>query len=186
MHFSSIIFPDCLLEAGRSGNIKKKDLIFIGSVLLLGLILLFGFKLLETAKGTGVTYAKVIYRDELILMIDLDTFAYKLYDTQYSDKVDVGLADSGIFYVPGTVTTDMEELYQVDEYARSNGIIGVKLLVSGGKIQVLYQESPHDICQLQRPTDSSLEPLVCLPNELVVQVVTDMSAGEFIPDSVLE
>lgn len=141
---------------------------------------------MENQNRTGAVFAQVTYRDELVLMIDLESNEYKLYDTIYKDQINVGLASSGVFYVPGTSTTDMADLYAVDSYARDNGIVGVKLLVSNGKIQVLYQESPKDICQLQRPTSSSLEPLVCLPNELVVSIQTDIPSDEFIPDSVLE
>jgi len=119
-------------------------------------------------------------------MIDLDSLEYKLYDSAYKDLVNVELAAEGIFYVPGTTTTDMQELYLTDDFARENLIVGVKLLISDGKIEVAYQESPRNICELQRATNSNLEPLVCLPNELVVTVLTSLSSDEFIPDSVLE
>ncbi|MDD4183945.1 MAG: NusG domain II-containing protein [Candidatus Izemoplasmatales bacterium] len=155
-------------------------------MLFIGLSLLLGFKIWENTNKTGEVFAKITYRDETILMIDLHSFEYKVYDTEYQDQVIVMRADEGIFYVPGTVTTDMTALYETDTFARDNNIIGVKLLVEDGKIQVLYQESPRDICQLQRPTSSSLEPLVCLPNELVVSIMTNMESDEFIPDSVLE
>ncbi len=172
--------------SGRSDIIKKLDIIFIGCVLILGLILLFGFKLYENYHKTGNVFAQVTYKDELVLMIDLDSLEYKLYDSEYKELVNVGLAEEGIFYVPGTTTTDMQKLYLVDDFARENLIVGVKLLVSDGKIEVAYQESPKNICELQRATNSSLEPLVCLPNELVVTVLTNLTSDEFIPDSVLE
>ncbi len=168
------------------GEIKKFDWILIGSLLLTGILLLIGFHIWESAQSTGTTYAQVYYRDELILMIDLDTCEYKVYDTEYKDDIDIGRAGEGIFYVPGSVTSDMQELYEEDEYARDKGIVGIKLLVADGKIEVAYQESPRDICQLQKPTDSDLEPLVCLPNELVVSVKTGIPSGEFVPDSILE
>jgi len=172
--------------SGRSDNIKKLDIIFIGCVLIFGLILLFGFKLYENSHKTGSVFAQVTYKDELVLMIDLDSLEYKLYDSAYKDLVNVELAAEGIFYVPGTTTTDMQELYLTDDFARENLIVGVKLLISDGKIEVAYQESPRNICELQRATNSNLEPLVCLPNELVVTVLTSLSSDEFIPDSVLE
>lgn len=158
----------------------------MGSILLLGILLLLGFRLYAASRQTGVAFAKVSYRDQLILMIDLEDFSYKIYDTEYKDEIDVGRADEGIFYVPGTSTTDMSALYATDTYARDHQIKGVKLQVESGMIEVAYQESPLNICQLQRPTDSSLEPLVCLPNELVVSVTTDMNPDEFVPDSALE
>ncbi|NLZ61517.1 MAG: hypothetical protein GX904_01830 [Acholeplasmataceae bacterium] len=174
------------LKRKGSGTIKKQDFIFIGILLVIGLVLLLSFKLWENTNRTGAVFAKVSYRDETILMIDLNSFEYKVYDTQYKDQVIVQRAQEGIFYVPGTTTTDMTALYETDTYARDHQIVGVKLQIENGKIQVLYQESPRNICQLQRPTSSSLEPLVCLPNELVVSIMTNMESDEFIPDSVLE
>ncbi len=119
-------------------------------------------------------------------MVDLDSLEYVVYDTDYKNLIYVDLASEGIFYVPGTVTTDMTNLYLIDSYAEDQNIQGIKLLVEDGYIQVAYQESPQDICELQNPTNSSLQPLVCLPNELVINIYTNLSGDQFIPDSVLE
>jgi hypothetical protein len=59
-------------------------------------------------------------------------------------------------------------------------------VVEEQKISVAYQESPKDLCQLQKPTSSPLMPIVCLPNELVINVYTDIESDQFIPDSILE
>jgi len=148
------------------------------------------FQLATALQATGNTYAKVIYQDEVILMIDLSTNEYVTYPetAQYltSNRLDLSLASEGIFYVPGTTTVAMDELYLLDTYARDQELVAVKLLVQDGKISVVYQESPHDLCEYQRPTNSSLEPLVCLPNELVVTVVTNLPSDSFVPDGVLE
>ncbi len=141
---------------------------------------------MEDRNSTGNVYAKITYQNELILMVDLETLEFTVLDSPYKDDVVTDLASEGIFYVPGKVTTDMEALYATDEFARTNDIVGIKLQVVNSKISVVYQESPKDICQLQAPTDSHLRPIVCLPNELVIDVFTDMSRNEFIPDSVLE
>lgn len=165
---------------------KRPDFILIGALLVIGLALLLGFKWAERSQSTGAVFARVFYRDELILMIDLDNLTYHLYDTPYQNQIDVSRHDEGIFYVPGTTTTQMAALYAVDDYAREQEIVGIKLQVSDGKIRVLYQESPRDYCELQRPTNSSLEPLVCLPNELMVTIMTNLSPDDFVPDGVLE
>lgn len=141
---------------------------------------------MENINQTGEVYARVTYREKIVLMIDLETLEYKVYDTEYKDQIIVERASEGIFYVPGTTTTTMDDLYSEDEYARTHQIVGVKLLVEDGKIQVAYQESPRNICELQKPTSSSLEPLVCLPNELVVSILTNRQPDEFIPDAILE
>ncbi|MCK4551308.1 MAG: NusG domain II-containing protein [Tenericutes bacterium] len=145
-----------------------------------------GFKVIENINKTDNIYAKVVYHNNLILMIDLKSMEYTVYDTEYKDQVITVRADEGIFYVPGLVTTDMEELYEADDFARLNNIVGIKLEVKDQKISVLYQESPRDFCQLQPPTNSHLRPIVCLPNELVIDIYTNMNNDEFIPDSVLE
>jgi hypothetical protein len=80
----------------------------------------------------------------------------------------------------------MNGLYATDVYARDRQIVGIKLVVDDAKIRVAYQESPRDYCELQSPTDSRMRPLVCLPNELLVSVYTDMTTDEFIPDTILE
>lgn len=167
-------------------HIKKWDIIIVASILLLGIALLIGFKLYEDASSSGNVYAKISYDNELILMIDLETLEYHIYDTVYKDQVIVDRYNEGIFYVPGKVTSEMDALYDVDDFARQNEIVGIKLLVENQKISVVYQESPRDLCQFQAPTDSHLRPIVCLPNALVIDVYTDLSSDQFVPDSVLE
>jgi len=167
---------------------KKHDFYFLGLLLLIGLAALLGFKLYENAQSTGNVYAKVFYQDQLILMIDLKTNEYTIYNTPYRNFVDVGRAEEGIFYVPGEIMTAsaMAELWVVDEYAKTHDIIGIKLLVQNEKIEVDYQVSPKDLCELQPPTNSSLEPIVCLPNKLVINVVTNLTSDQFIPDAIME
>ncbi|MGD9762026.1 MAG: NusG domain II-containing protein [Candidatus Izemoplasmatales bacterium] len=119
-------------------------------------------------------------------MINLKTNDYKVYNTEYKELVHVERALEGIFYVPGKTTTEMTELYLEDEYAKENEIVGIKIVVEDEKISVAYQESPKDLCQFQNPTSSPLVPIVCLPNELVINVYTDIESNQFIPDSILE
>ncbi|MFH0993029.1 MAG: NusG domain II-containing protein [bacterium] len=156
---------------------KHHDLWFIGGILVIGLAAWLGFQLYERSTDEGTAYAQVFYQDELILKIDLDTSEYQLYNTDFRDRVNVDFAADGIFYVPGTTTT---------RAADDNGIIGIKLLVADGKIAVVYQESPKDICEYQAPTDSSLFPLVCLPNELVITIQTNLAPDQFVPDVIME
>ncbi len=167
-------------------KIKKWDIIIVAAIFLLGIGLLIGFRLYEEAASSGNVYAKISYDNELILMIDLETLEYHIYDTDYKDQIVVDRYNEGIFYVPGKVTTDMDVLYEIDDYARENQIVGIKLLVEDQKISVVYQESPRDLCQFQAPTDSHLRPIVCLPNALVIDVYTDLTSDQFVPDSVLE
>ncbi len=167
-------------------TIKKLDVLIIFLILLIGSLSLIGLKLYEDSNSSGNIYAKVTYDNQLILMIDLETNQFEIYDTVYKDDIITTRSSEGIYYVPGKVTDDMQALYEVDEFARDNSVIGIKLQVLDSKISVVYQESPKDICQLQDPTNSHLTPIVCLPNELVIDVYTNMDSDQFIPDSVLE
>lgn len=121
-------------------------------------------------------------------MIDLKTNEYTVYNTKYKALVDVGRAEEGIFYVPGAIMTETEmaELWSIDEYAEEKDIVGIKLLVQNEKIEVDYQVSPRDLCELQPPTNSALEPIVCLPNQLVINVVTNLTSDQFVPDAIME
>jgi len=154
--------------------------------LLLALLSGLAFKIIEKINDTGNIYAKIVYQNEVILMINLKNNEYHVYDTIYKEQVHVARAQEGIYYVPGKTTTEMTELYLTDEYAETNQIVGIKVVVADQKISVAYQESPKDLCQFQKPTSSPLVPIVCLPNELVINVYTDIESDQFIPDSVLE
>jgi len=149
--------------------------------LLLGVVALIGINLYQKSQATGEAYAKVFYKDELILKIDLHTNEYVVYNTDYHDQVIVTYATQGVFYVPGTTTTS------VDPEDENISVPRVKLAVDKNKasIEVVYQESPRDICELQGSSNTSLKPLICLPNELVITVVTNETGDTFIPDGVL-
>ncbi|MFW5888941.1 MAG: NusG domain II-containing protein [Bacillota bacterium] len=144
-------------------------------------------KLIETINSTGETYAQVTYSGEPIIKINLkNPEEYIVYETEYKNDIYTQRANEGIFYVPGETTKDMTDLYQKDEFARENDIVGIKLKVEDGKISVVYQESPRDLCEYDPPTSSSLRPIVCLPNKVVIKVITSQDSNEFIPDSSLE
>lgn len=166
---------------------KKNDIIFIAVLLFIGLLSLLGFKLYESNRATGNLYAKIFYQETLILMVDLQTYDYTVYQSPYRNQIDTGRAEEGIFYVPGYIMTEAEmaELWEIDPYAKTNEIVGIKLKIEDEKISVDYQVSPKDLCELQPPTNSSLQPIVCLPNQLVINVMTDMTSDEFIPDAII-
>ncbi|QWC00762.1 NusG domain II-containing protein [Mycoplasmatota bacterium] len=166
---------------------KKRDILLIIVILIIAVLSTGVLNLIENINSTGEAYGQITYAGEPILKINLnDPEIYDLYDSKYKDQVNVDRADEGIFYVPGETTTDMTELWKEDSYAKENQIVGIKLLVEDGKISVLYQESPRDLCQYEPPTNSSLKPIVCLPNKVVVKVITSQSSDEFYLDDVLE
>ncbi|MCF7924729.1 MAG: NusG domain II-containing protein [Candidatus Izimaplasma sp.] len=166
---------------------KKRDIVLIIVILLAAISSTGVLKLVDTIRSTGETFAQVTYSGEPIIKINLkDPEEFVVYETEHKDDIYTQRADEGIFYVPGETTLDMDDLYLEDDFARENNIVGIKLLVKDGKISVLYQESPRDLCQLEPPTSSSLRPIVCLPNKVVIKIITSESTDDFNPDSSLE
>lgn len=156
--------------------------IFLAAILSTGIL-----SIIERVNSTGQAFAEVTYAGEPMIKINLSQpEEYKIYDTIYKEKIDTNRASEGIFYVPGEITLDMNDLYVTDDYARENQIVGIKLLVENGKISVVYQESPKDTCQYEPPTNSFLDPIVCLPNKVVIRIITSQTQDEFIIDDGLE
>lgn len=162
-------------------------MILIALILMAAILSTGVLGLIERANRTGETFAQVTYAGEPIIKINLNNpEQYQVYQTNHQASVIVTRADEGIFYVPGEVTSDMSALYEIDQFAKDNGIVGIKLQVEDGKISVLYQESPRDLCQLEPPTNSSLRPIVCLPNKVVIKVITSETMDDIYLDDVLE
>lgn len=60
----------------------------------------------------------------------------------------------------------------------------LEITVSNGKVAITKETSPNHICSRQAPTSSTLTPLVCLPNHVVVRVEGDSLQEEGL-DSVI-
>lgn len=45
------------------------------------------------------------------------------------------------------------------------------VVIEGGKVRVSEASCPDQVCVRHGPTDQTADPIVCLPNQLVVQVV---------------
>lgn len=52
------------------------------------------------------------------------------------------------------------------------------VLVEDGKVSVTHASCPDGICMAHAPTDSTADPIVCLPNRLVVEVVHPDGEGD--------
>lgn len=57
---------------------------------------------------------------------------------------------------------------QVYEINASNGL--VKIEVKDGKVRVVQENSPRHLCRIQGWSDSTLKPIVCLPNHLFIKI----------------
>ncbi len=102
-------------------------------VVLLLLICCFYF-LFQILKKEEAKEARVYYKDELVLTIDLET---KLQEY--------------------TVTGENGE---------------VKIIAGEGKIKVEEEKSPYHLCSKQGYITSSFETIVCLPNKIVIEIVS--------------
>lgn len=159
----------------------------IAAILLIAILSTGVLGIIESINSTGEAFAEVTYAGEPIIKINLNNpEEFQIYSSEYRSDINVDLASQGIFYVPGETTTNMDELYETDTYARENQIVGIKLQVKDGKISVLYQESPRDLCQYEPPTDSSIHPIVCLPNKVVIRIITSQTEDDLIIDDGLE
>ena len=65
------------------------------------------------------------------------------------------------------LTTKEEQEYLVDGY---NGV--VKIVAIDGKIKVDEEKSPLHLCSKQGFIDKSYETIVCLPNKIVIKIVS--------------
>lgn len=83
------------------------------------------------------------------------------FDTQGQQEVVVRVRDDEVLRVPLT----QNGTYQVE------GKLGVvELNVQDGKVQVEKETSPYHYCSIQGFVDDPATPIICLPNEVVVQI----------------
>lgn len=107
----------------------------INLVIMIGLISLLIIIAIFFTYKDGSKEAKIYYKDNLVLTIDLEKKETKEY------------------YVTG-----------------KNGKIII--LHQNGKIKVLEENSPLHICSKQGFISESYETIVCLPNEVIIKIVT--------------
>lgn len=107
----------------------------INLIIMIGLISLLIIIAIFFTQTEGSKEAKVYYKNNLVLTIDLEKEETKEY------------------YVNG-----------------KNGKITI--LHQEGKIKVLEENSPLHICSKQGFISESYETIVCLPNEIIIKIVT--------------
>lgn len=62
---------------------------------------------------------------------------------------------------------------QVQTYDGALGDVIVE--VKSGKIAVIEETSPQNLCSLQGFVSSNLTPIICLPNNLIIEIVSSQS-----------
>lgn len=139
---------------------KRSDVILIAVVLIIAIISFFGFRQLTTDSAVVDGIANVFYNDQKILAIDLTNGNYKVYD---EDRI---------------IAIDYEnKRYHVE----GSNPYGVVIEYRDNRVRVIDEESPQHICQQQGWTNSPLNPLTCLPNNIIIVVE---SKDEDLPDDI--
>ncbi len=130
---------------------KKSDMILIAVILVAALSTWIVFRQLNSESTLEDGVAVVYYNSSKILEIELEDGSYKVYDESRIIEID-----------------DTKFTYHVE----GSNPYGVLIKYENNKVRVIDEESPKHICQTQGWTNSSLFPLTCLPNNIVIAIET--------------
>lgn len=130
-------------------HINKNDWILIGVILLIALVSSIGVTIYSSNNEETDGVATVYYNSDSILEISLVDGSYQIIDDSRVVSID---EENHIYHVLG-----------------SNSY-GVYIQYEDNKVAVIDEESPKNICQYQGATNSSLYPLTCLPNNIVIVI----------------
>ena len=132
-------------------------IIVIISVALSGMVALF---FLQNQTGS---VALVSYRDQPILQINLTDGSHEVLDASR-----VFIPDSN------ESNPTYRRCFTEAEITCVMGELGVVVIeYNAGRVRVIEETSPQNICRLQGFTDSPFHPLTCLPNYVVITVIND-------------
>ena len=76
-----------------------------------------------------------------------------------------------------------DEVYRLslleDQVVEVEGTLGaVRIEVKDGKVAVVEENSPHHYCSIQGFTNNPATPIICLPNETMVTIISDENSQE--------
>ncbi len=134
---------------------KKSDIVLIAVLLIAALTTWLVFRQLNSNSTLEDGVAAVYYNSTKVLEIDLDDGTYKVYDQSRIIEID---QENFTYHVEGS-----------NPY-------GVLIKYEDNKVKVIDEDSPKHICQTQGWTNSTLFPLTCLPNNIVIAIET----GEYV------
>lgn len=140
---------------------KKSDIILISVILFAALTSWFVFRQINNESSVADGVAIVYYNNDKILEIELEDGSYTIYDEARIIEIDVE-----------------EMTYHVE----GSNPYGVVIKYEENKVKVIDEISPKHICQTQGWTNSTLSPLTCLPNNIIV-VIEAPSEGD-VPDDI--
>ncbi len=128
---------------------KKADYILVGVVLILALISYIVLSIINNQSQVEDGIAVVYFKSDKILEIKLEDGSYRIIDPSRVLNID---ETNYIYHVEGS-----------NPY-------GVYIEYKDAKVRVIDEESPQHICQKQGWTNSTLLPLTCLPNNIVISI----------------
>jgi hypothetical protein len=128
---------------------KKNDYILIGIILFIGIVSSIIFAVVENNNKQTDGIATVYYNNERILDIYLTDGSYNIIDES--------------------------RVISIDEEAKEYHILGsnpygVLIKYKDNSVGVIDEESPKNICQYQGFSNSSLSPITCLPNNILIVI----------------
>jgi hypothetical protein len=129
---------------------KKNDLLLMIIVGVIGLVSYFSLQLILNNQSYPDGIAVVYFDNEEILAIELADGNYEILDETIGIVVDeVNL----LFTVPNT-----------------NGVNDLVIEYQDHMVRVKEEVSPQNICSIQGWSNSPLEPITCIPNNLVIVI----------------
>ncbi len=140
---------------------KKSDIILIAVILVVALISYLSFRQITNDSALEDGTAIIYYNNQKILEIDLVDGSHEVYDNSRIIDIDT---TSYIFHVEGS-----------NPY-------GVYIEYENNRVRVIDEESPKHICQTQGWSNSPLQPLTCLPNNIII--VIEAKKDDSLPDDI--
>lgn len=131
---------------------KKSDIILLSVITVLALVSLFVVRTIQNNTEVPNGTAFVIFNNKPILEIELKDGSYEVLQTQHVFEIN---EENFTYIVNGT-----------------NGPVTIEY--KDGKVRVIDETSPKNICQDQGWSNSTVKPITCLPNNLVI-VIKDES-----------
>lgn len=139
---------------------RRNDIILIAVIIV---VALSGIVALFFLQGESGSIALVSYRDTPILRIDLADGSHEVLDETrvFRPAQDESHPVYRRCFAEPAITCVMGEL----------GVVVIEH--AEGRVRVIEETSPQNICRLQGFTDSPYQPLTCLPNYIVITVLAE-------------
>jgi len=131
-------------------QMKKNDILLILIVGIIGLVSYFSLQLILNNQSYPDGIAVVYFDNQEILAIELKDGTYEILDDTMGITVDEELF---LFTIPNT-----------------NGDNDLVIEYHNQMVRVKEEVSPQHICSAQGWSNSPLEPITCIPNNLVIVI----------------